>query len=95
MIIKFLINYRFFQTVGLGAFIYHEKYMNKPQTLEDRFSSSDSDGSSVEDPYRRISQIDCVGFDTTRVTHFYRVPYFIEFEFIDTEFIEFRFIKLY
>jgi hypothetical protein len=42
--------------------------MNKPQTLEDRFSSSDSDGSSVEDPYRRISQIDCGGFDTTRVS---------------------------
>ena len=42
--------------------------MNKPQTLEDRYSSSsDSDGSSVEDPYRRISQIDCIGFDTTRV----------------------------
>ena len=57
-----------FLPVGLGAFIYHEKYMNKPQTLEDRYSSSDSDGSSVDDPYHRISQIDCVGFDTTRVT---------------------------
>ncbi len=57
----------FFVLVGLGAFIYHEKYMNKPQTLEDRYSSTDSDGSSVDDPYRRISHIDCVGFDTTRV----------------------------
>ena len=39
----------FLLVVGLGAFIYHEKYANKPHTLEERFSSSsdDSEGGAV------------------------------------------------
>lgn len=56
-------------SVGLGAFLYHEKYVNKPQTLDDRYANSDSGGYSVEDSFRRISHVECVGFEIPRDTY--------------------------
>ena len=51
--------------VGLGVFIYHEKFLNKPQTLEERYASSESEGGiSNENSSRRISHIDCSAFDS-------------------------------
>ena len=53
-----------FIAVGLGVFIYHEKFLNKPQTLDDRYASSESEGGiSNENSSRRISHIDCSVFD--------------------------------
>ncbi len=64
--------------VGLGAFIYHERYSNKPRTLDEdsRYANSDSGGcttTSVDDASvgTRISHIDCSAFDlaaTSRVS---------------------------
>ena len=55
----------FLVTVGLGVFIYHEKFLNKPQTLDDRYASSESEGGiSNETSSRRISHIDCSMFDS-------------------------------
>ena len=54
----------FLVTVGLGVFIYHEKFLNKPQALDDRYASSESEGGiSNENSSRRISHIDCPVFD--------------------------------
>ena len=54
----------FFFAVGLGVFIYHEKFLNKPQALDDRYASSESEGGiSNENSSRRISHIDCEVFD--------------------------------
>ena len=67
------ISYSFFLVfaVGLGVFIYHEKFLNKPQTLDDRYASSESEGGiSNENSSRRISHIDCSVFDAApRVNH--------------------------
>ena len=50
--------------MGLGVFIYHEKFLNKPQALDDRYASSESEGGiSNENSSRRISHIDCEVFD--------------------------------
>ena len=66
-------------SVGLGAVIYHEKYSNKPRTLDDYANSdsggsgttnSDDDGSGSFHPRSgsiSISHIDCSGFDLHRV----------------------------
>lgn len=60
-------------TVGLGAFIYHDRYSNKPQALDDCYANSDSGSGgghsgfySVEDSLRRVSQVECIGFDIPR-----------------------------
>jgi len=53
----------FIGTVGLGAFIYQERYANKPHTLDDRFSDSGGCSTSVDDSIGRVSHIDCSGFD--------------------------------
>lgn len=55
-----------FIAAGLMIFVYYHKLtLNKPRTLDDRFAGSDSGGISTltEDPFRRISHIDCSGFD--------------------------------
>ena len=70
----------FYFIVGLGIFIYHEKFLNKPQTLDDRYSSSESEGGiSNENSSRRISHIDCSVFDAApRVNyHFILTGYVI------------------
>ncbi|CAB4060082.1 unnamed protein product [Lepeophtheirus salmonis] len=60
-------------TVGFGVLIYHEKFANKPQTLDDNYANSDSGGiynfSTTEDFFRRISHIECGGFDIGRDTY--------------------------
>ena len=55
--------------VGLGAFIYHERYANKPHTLDDRYANSESGGcsTSVDDSIGRISYVECSGLDNPRV----------------------------
>ena len=59
----------FFFLVGLGAFIYHERYANKPHTLDDRYANSESGGcsTSVDDSIGRISYVECSGLDNPRV----------------------------
>ena len=57
-------------TVGLGAFIYHERYVNKPHTLDDGFSDSGGCSTSVDDSIGRVSHIDCSGLDITTVSSF-------------------------
>jgi hypothetical protein len=60
--------------VGLGAFIYHDRYSNKPRALEDYANSDSGSGGgnsgyfSVEDSVRRVSQVECIGFDIPRVS---------------------------
>eukprot|EP00096_Caligus_rogercresseyi_P015166 TRINITY_DN7607_c0_g1_i2.p1 TRINITY_DN7607_c0_g1~~TRINITY_DN7607_c0_g1_i2.p1 ORF type:complete len:323 (-),score=22.17 TRINITY_DN7607_c0_g1_i2:222-1190(-) len=58
-------------TVGFGVLIYHEKFANKPQTLDDNYANSDSGGiynfSTTEDFFRRISHIECGGFDIEEI----------------------------
>ena len=58
-----------FFLVGLGAFIYHERYANKPHTLDDRYANSESGGcsTSVDDSIGRISYVECSGLDNPRV----------------------------
>ena len=73
--------------MGLGVFIYHEKFLNKPQTLEERYASSESEGGiSNENSSRRISHIDCSAFDSApRVNifnHFQRM--YCDFETVIT-----------
>ena len=58
-------------TVGLGAFIYHERYVNKPHTLDDGFSDSGGCSTSVDDSIGRVSHIDCSGLDITTVSSFH------------------------
>jgi len=60
----------FIGTVGLGAFIYHERYINKPHTLDDGFSDSGGCSTSVDDSIGRVSHIDCSGLDITTVSSF-------------------------
>ena len=57
-------------TVGLGAFIYHERYVNKPHTLDDGFSDSGGCSTSVDDSIGRVSHIDCSGLDVPTVSIF-------------------------
>ena len=57
-------------TVGLGAFIYHERYVNKPHTLDDGFSDSGGCSTSVDDSIGRVSHIDCSGLDIPTVSSF-------------------------
>jgi hypothetical protein len=61
----------FIGTVGLGAFIYHERYANKPHTLDDRYANSESGGcsTSVDDSIGRISYVECSGLDNPRDTY--------------------------
>ena len=61
--------FSFFFLVGLGAFIYHERYANKPHTLDDRYANSESGGcsTSVDDSIGRISYVECSGLDNPRV----------------------------
>merc|ERR1711935_882639 len=59
----------FIGTVGLGAFIYHERYVNKPHTLDDGFSDSGGCSTSVDDSIGRVSHIDCSGLDITTDTY--------------------------
>ena len=61
----------FFITVGLGAFIYHERYVNKPHTLDDGFSDSGGCSTSVDDSIGRVSHIDCSGLDIPTVSYFH------------------------
>ena len=67
------INVRF--SVGLAAFVYHDRHSNKPQALDDCYANSDSGSGgghsgfySVEDNLRRVSQVECIGFDIPRVS---------------------------
>jgi hypothetical protein len=59
----------FIGTLGLGAFIYHERYVNKPHTLDDGFSDSGGCSTSVDDSIGRVSHIDCSGLDITTDTY--------------------------
>merc|ERR1712223_2104653 len=59
----------FIGTVGLGAFIYHERYVNKPHTLDDGFSDSGGCSTSVDDSIGRVSHIDCSGLDVPTDTY--------------------------
>jgi len=59
----------FIGTVGLGAFIYHERYVNKPHTLDDGFSDSGGCSTSVDDSIGRVSHIDCSGLDIPTDTY--------------------------
>lgn len=59
----------FIGTVGLGAFIYHERYVNKPHALDDRFSDSGGCSTSVDDSIGRVSHIDCSGLDIPTDTY--------------------------
>jgi hypothetical protein len=63
-------------TVGLGAFIYHERYVNKPHTLDDGFSDSGGCSTSVDDSIGRVSHIDCSGLDITTVSSFSSALFF-------------------
>ncbi|TRY71519.1 hypothetical protein TCAL_00225, partial [Tigriopus californicus] len=49
--------------VGLGLFVYHERFVNKPQTLEDCGSDS---GEYQPDSFGRVSQMECIGLDLPR-----------------------------
>ena len=64
-------SFLFFFLVGLGAFIYHERYVNKPHTLDDRYANSESGGcsTSVDDSIGRISYVECSGLDNPRVSY--------------------------
>ena len=66
----FLFMFSFSFLVGLGAFIYHERYANKPHTLDDRYANSESGGcsTSVDDSIGRISYVECSGLDNPRVS---------------------------
>lgn len=57
--------------VGLAAFVYHDRYANKPHTLDDYYASSDS-GAYLSDEAlsRRISQVDCSGIDLSSLVCF-------------------------
>lgn len=59
----------FIGTVGLGAFIYHERYVNKPHALDDGFSDSGGCSTSVDDSIGRVSHIDCSGLDVPTDTY--------------------------
>ena len=51
-------------TVGLGAFIYHERYVNKPHTLDDGFSDSGGCSTSVDDSIGGVKHLVCM-FNTS------------------------------
>ena len=65
--------------VGLGAFIYQERYANKPHALDDRFSDSGGCSTSVDDSIGRVSHIDCSGFDvpTVSIKEWYFIQYYV------------------
>ena len=47
-------------TVGLGAFIYHKRYANKPHMLDDGFSDSGGCSTSVDDSIGRVKNLACM-----------------------------------
>ena len=51
-------------TVGLGAFIYHIRYANKPHTLDDGYSDSGGCSTSVDDSLGGVKYFACM-FDIT------------------------------